>query len=293
MNIYQPPAWAMPSGLALLLSVPAAVLGAGSVATDASSTPALSVLVLVLAGLLVAGVRLSRRHRPATALAEGVADFPADLDARPVTVYTLHCSECGTAVPTEDGEPQWHDRADVAGAALWIDQLGWLTNDAGRALVCPEHRSTPAPDPWSWLDSVSVAGGPTRSAHPNPAGSPGAALPAPAWPVEGGSWRKRQPGDPWWVGLVEPATVPPADPSAPVPPIWRGRPAGDDEDDGQSDQDAPATPAPAGPAPAAADVEHQGDELAELAGAELLARAVELAGELAPVVPAQRAGGAS
>ncbi len=66
--------------------------------------------------------------------------IPPGLDARPIVMYTVHCSNCGQALPGEAGE-QLYDRdqlPDLRDYGLETD--GWRVDVDGRALACPDCR---------------------------------------------------------------------------------------------------------------------------------------------------------
>lgn len=60
---------------------------------------------------------------------------PSVVDARPLTVYTIHCSNCGTVHEGEFG-PDWWTADLLPKLNLYIDGDGWHVNEDGMALSC-------------------------------------------------------------------------------------------------------------------------------------------------------------
>lgn len=67
----------------------------------------------------------------------GSGKASATLDARPRTVYTIHCSICGDAHEGEFGPSLWSE-SDLSNLSHFpLEDEDWELNLEGRALVCP------------------------------------------------------------------------------------------------------------------------------------------------------------
>lgn len=119
---------------------------------DASAEHADEGLALAARELVIATQALAEGERPIGWVSTfGAEPSPQGLDARPLLMYTAHCSHCGKVAPNYEGEGNclW-TAADLPKLGQFhLGECDWKINDGltdpdfeGRALVCSECWST-------------------------------------------------------------------------------------------------------------------------------------------------------